>query len=223
MIDCDFIPTGYHQRQSLRGRVRIHASLIGTMIVIIVLWAVFHHHQVAQAEAMLVEVADQHSQLDIDFARKEVMEAERRKLERRQQLLAALEARASLTLVLSDISRRMPESIVLTRLDAHCPSVARYAIEETAEPVEPDVKNPIEIVPPGEKPAKVVKPQHRQVTITGIAVDSGAVIELAAALERSPLYERVQMDLKGPASWAGRHGEAFELTCYVLDQRREKR
>jgi Tfp pilus assembly protein PilN len=215
--DCDFIPADYHAAWTVRQAIRLRAGCIGILISIMVVWVVAHHHRVDTAKAMLPEVARQQEQLTIHTAKKAEMEAERADLYNRQRLLRQLEDQASLVLVLSDISRRMPETIVLTELSADCPSVARYGTE-----IEPPL--PPEPLPPGAKPAaaqpepKESPPANPRVIIKGIAVDNSDVAQFAAALESSPLFDRIQMEVKEPIVWGGRRAQQFELVCEVLEQ-----
>jgi hypothetical protein len=57
----------------------------------------------------------------------------------------------------------------------------------------------------------------------GIASEASEVIKFAAALETSPLFSRVSMQVKGPTDWAGRRAEQFEMTCDLVEHTRDRR
>jgi hypothetical protein len=54
--------------------------------------------------------------------------------------------------------------------------------------------------------------------LSGIAATLPDIIQFAAALEQSPLFDRVNMRVGEPAVWAGHPAERFELTCELLPE-----
>jgi Tfp pilus assembly protein PilN len=220
--DCDFIPADYHAARTVRGAIKLRAGCVGTLIAIMGLWMVAHHHRVESAKAMLPEITRQQEQLAIHLAKKAAMEAERADLRDHQRLVKELKDQASLVLVFSDISRRMPETVVLTEVLADCPSLARFGIEiDPPRPEEPPPTGGKRPVPPSEPLAPKPKENpaaNARLTIKGIAVDNPDVVRFAAALETSPLFDRIQMEVKGPTVWSGRRAQLFELTCELVEQ-----
>src|SRR5437870_12990857 len=81
-----------------------------------VIWFVAHQRELSAAQAMLTDVQTQEEQLRIHLGRKNEMVVERAHLDERRRLLAALEGQTSIVLVLADISRRLPKTVVITRL-----------------------------------------------------------------------------------------------------------
>jgi Tfp pilus assembly protein PilN len=222
MKDCDFIPPAYHEGRKLQAAVKVRASCIGALVAIMVLWAVAHHHRLQSAMAMLPEVDRQQEQVSIHLSKKAVMEAEQANLRNHQRLLGQLEEQVSVALLLSDISRRIPDTVVLTEVSAECPSLERFANEE--EPPRPPESTPPEAksanTPPPSGPVKPRDDRFKQahLSMIGIAVDTADVVKFAAALEGSPLFDRIQMEVKGPTVWGGRRAQRFELTCEIVEQ-----
>jgi hypothetical protein len=219
--DCDFIPADYHATRTMRAAIRLRAGCVSAMVAIMVLWVAAHHHRLSTVKAMMPEITRQQEQLSMDSAKKASMELERERLKDRRRLLTELEAGVSLVPVLSEISRRMPETIVLIELSASSPSVSRFSVEEQApgKPQEPSA--------PGAKPATPTPPQEDQdltatLTMMGIAVDNADVARFAAALEGSPLFDRIQPEAKGSTVWSGRRAQLFELTCGLVRQQEDK-
>jgi Tfp pilus assembly protein PilN len=229
--DCDFIPTQYREAWALRKALKLRASCVGMLIAIMALWVVANHHRLSSAQAMVAEVERQEQQVRIHLAKKQQMEAERAALESHQRLIEQLDAGIDLVVVFSDISRRMPDTVVLTAMTANCPALARYAAEEKAAPapqgVPPSAAAPTPPRPPLQAgrqpsaapppaPAPQSKPPEEaadvdRITLIGIARELPDVIAFAAALEGSRLFNRVQMEMKEPVVWAGRKAQQFEI------------
>ena len=229
MHDCDFIPGHYREKQALRRALRLRAFCIGLLIVIMLVWVAVHHHRLASAKAMSLEVARQQQQVTIHLAKKQQMEVERGKLQDRQRLIGQLAEGADLVVVFADISRRMPQSIVLTELSSQCSTLGRFAAKvpegSSPEAESPPVPGPPPARPvPGRRPGAEPPPAPPapppaeesdvdRVVMAGMAREMPEIIEFAAALENSPLFDRVQMEMKGPATWAGHSGQKFEIRC----------
>lgn len=218
MKDCDFIPPNYHEAQTLRRAIKLRAACVGALLAIMVVWAIAHHNHLATAQAMLPEIAKEQEQVDIHLAKKAAMSAEQAALRDRQRLLQQLEAQASIVLILGDLSRRQPDAIVLTELSAEFPSLKRFSTEEESPaPAEPP-KPPDKASSDAPKLKEEQPPSAARLTVKGIAADNPDMVRFAAALESSPLFSRIHLEVKGPAVWAGRRAQAFELTCELSEQ-----
>ncbi|MBN2560684.1 MAG: PilN domain-containing protein [Phycisphaerae bacterium] len=217
MEDCDFIPTRYREAHTLKRAIRLRASCVGLLIAIMLVWAVVHKHRLASERAMMPDVARQHEQIAIHLAKKEAMEAERAALRNHRRLIEQLRGDLDLVVVFSDISRRMPETVVLTELSVHCPSLRRYAVKE-----EDDLQRG-RPTPPASRQARSDRQLEDELTVdritmNGIAREIPEVIGFAAALEDSELLSRVQMEMGEATAWAGREARRFELTCDLAKQ-----
>ncbi len=221
MKDCDFIPQDYHATRLMKAAIRLRAGCVSALVAIMAVWVVAHHSHVSSAKAMLPEIARQQEQAEIHLAKKAAMEAEREELKDFCRLLTELEAGVDLVPVLSEISRRMPESVVLVELLAACPSLERFSVEEQpGKSVEPAVSTSKAAVaaPALPMPARDDQNPVAKLLVRGIAVDNADVMRFAAALEGSPLFDRIQPEVKGPTAWAGRRAQSFELTCELVRQ-----
>lgn len=222
MIDLDFIPDQYHETRSLKGAVRLRALLIGAMVVFMVLWVVANQKRISAAQAMTMEVKIQETQVNTHLTKKAEMERERDRLEDGLTLLEILESKASPVVVLSDVSRRISDTVFLTDLILTTPSAGRYAkTEETRESSKPqDTTQPpsAETVEPESQPLSAP-----QLVISGLATETPDVIQFSALLEESPLVSRVQMELKGIVVWGGRRGQGFKMTCDLHPEEKHPR
>lgn len=217
MSECNFIPEYYREVRAFRHAVRVRVSGIGVILSIMVLWCVAHGHRLAGAEAMQGEISLQIEQVQTNEAKKRTMDFQLAELRSRQHLIEKLSGRASLVLVFSEISRRQPEMVVLTDVSIDCSSLAAYTKQPTVSPVSgiPASAQPRGVVPEvsSELPA-----MQARLKLSGIAASLPGIIQLAAALEKSPLFDRVTMRVDDPTVWAGRSAERFELTCELVPQ-----
>lgn len=226
MIDLDFIPPQYHATRSIKGAIRLRASLIVTMLVFMVLWSFANEKRVSSAKAMVSDVLITEQQVNAHAAKKAEMEAEYARLQDGQSLLKLLESKASPVVVLSDVSRRITESVFLTEVKMMTPSASRYARDED-RPAATTTQAPTPQTTPPAEPASSAKsaepvPRVPQIIISGLAVETPDVIQFSALLEDSPLIARVQMELKGSVVWAGRRGQGFKMTCDLHPQTRSQ-
>ena len=214
----------------MRRAIRTRATCIGVMIAIMLIWVFSHQHRLASVEAMMTDVSGQEQQVTIHLAKKEQMDAERRRLSDCRQLIEKLSEGVDLVVVFGEISRRMPETVVLTELHAQCLTLDRYVILDEPELIRPEVESrprsapetgrPPVPGPHGSEPAAANPPAAAlpredlkvdRVTLIGVAREIPEVIAFAAALESSPLFTRVQMEMKDPATWSGRRVQRFEI------------
>ena len=209
MLDCDFIPSDHLEQIRLRRAVKHRASLIGVMVVMMATWVVMHQRELATASAMMQDVTHQQDQMDALLAKKAEMDAERGRLEARQHLVDALEDRASLVVVFGDVSRRLPDTVVLTELKLEARSIAVCARPTTTQKAEPGVKPPTVVTQ---------SPSSPRLTIEAIAKDAPESARCVALLEQSPLLARVQMETRGAVIWGGKRSEKFVVTCDLVSQ-----
>jgi Tfp pilus assembly protein PilN len=220
--DCDFIPASHHVRRTQHNMMRMRASFISLMVVIMVVWVTAHHHDLASADAMFVDVSTQREQVEVLLSKKAEMEKERQSLADRELLIRRLEEHVNIVVLTSDISKRMPETVVLTKLNLRAPGLSQFGVNETAlKSVEP-VKDPRSAgaAPAAPTPPAIVAPAILE--LTGVANESSEIIRFAAALERSPLISRVSMQVKGQLDWSGKRTEQFEMTCELIEQVRAR-
>ena len=228
MKDCDFIPASHHVRRAQHHVLRMRISFISVMVVIMILWVTAHHHQLSSAEAMLTDVLTQRDQVEILLARKAEMESERTALMSRKQLVECLEDDVNAVVLLSELSRSMPQTVVLTKLILTAPGVSQFGI---ADATPKEFTEQSKIGAPGAsvaatanatelaRPPEVVIPR---LNLFGVASEAAEVIKFAATLERSALVARVSMQVKGSVDWAGRRVEQFEMSCELVEQTRKK-
>ena len=217
MSECNFIPDRYREEMAFRRSIRVRVSGIGVILSIMVLWCVAHGHRLSSAEAMQSEISLQLDQVESNAAKKQTMDSQLAELRSRQRLIEKLSGRASLILVFSELSRRQPEMVVLTEVSVDSSSLAAYT-EHAALPVVPGI--------PPSVPSKDVEPEsgpkipamQSRLKLSGIAAALPDIIQFAARLEKSPLFDRVTMKVNDSTAWAGRRAESFELTCELVPQ-----
>jgi hypothetical protein len=139
-------------------------------------------------------------------------------LDDRRRLLDELSDRASLVLVLSDLSRRMPQRVILTQLSVHCPSVSEFVAEDDAVADKPSLHRRPPAAAAADKAERRNGLMSAHLEMSGIAVSLPDMIRFAGRLEDSALVRRVDMKVKGPTVWGDRRVEQFTLTCELAAQ-----
>lgn len=194
------------------------------MFMLMIVWIAAHEHQVSTAKALLTEVSQQHEQLKVHATKKAVLEAERLRLSEYEDLIRTLADRGSLVVVLSDLSKKMPESVMLTRLSMNLPSVCVFAkASEQSKSEEVVASDPTgHLVLPSPKPTAQSMSVTPILRVEGIAISVQDVLQFAADLERSPLFGRVQVETKGDEGWSGHRGQGFQITCELRPQEKTR-
>ena len=211
MMDCDFIPMTYHEQRSVKGAMRHRTACVLAMIGVMIVWIVAHHYQLKSASAILKTVEEQKSELGLVATKRAELELERERLSEHQGLIDQLSDQADLMIVLSDLSRCMPENVMLTEMSLNATFMTQYLV------------NPGEatlIAPGGTEQAEKVIPAPptpiETLKITGVAVAPTDVFEFATQVEKSGLFDHVYAEVLDAKDWGGRRPHRFELTCDIL-------
>lgn len=220
MKDCDFIPSEYHERRRLRAAMKLRASCIGAMFILMLLWLVSHQHRLASAEAMLQEVDQQRQQVQIHAQKQEALKHRWDQLHDQRRLIDTLSQRTKLVLVFADLSRRLPDRILLTKLDLDCSRLSRFVITEPRDDEDVSGAHPINSVTEFD-PSEEFRDLTPRIKMTGLARSQIDVISFASALESSPLFEQIEMTNRKIANWGGRRAELFDLTCTLVPHKRK--
>jgi Tfp pilus assembly protein PilN len=220
VTDCDFIPAKYHQKRAIQRTLKRRSAGVGGMFAVMIIWMVAHHRQLSVAEAMLVDVTSQQDQLSQIASRKAELEKEQAKLIAHEQLIGQLSGRTDTVIVLSEVTRCMPESVVLTEAILNGSFLAPYLI--AGANFKPAAANTVE--PTADQVAKTPAEPIRaeKLRMAGIAPSSAEVIEFAAALERSGLFDKVFTETVESTVWNSRKAERFEMSCELIPHERSK-
>ena len=214
-MDIDFIPIQIHQARRRRGALRVRTLGVGLVVLLMVGWVGVHQQGLAALENVKRNLDGQLEQVRIHQAQQNHMNDKRNRLDERRRLVEGLGEGVSLVVILAEVSRRTPDHIVLTELKVDGASIARYA-----EPTE--IRTPR----PGQTPVKARAPDspfraegdRPQLSLAGVAPSAPDVLRFVAALESSPLMDKVQLTPHGPATWHDRRIERFELSCELVPQ-----
>lgn len=220
MYDCDFIPIEYRERQRVRRMVRHRVialvSLFGAMAVCFAA----NQYQLSSAQAMIAEVREQKSEIERVADRRREMEQARVVLKNLRQLLDQLSGHRSLVPVFSDLSGRIPDSIVLTSCVLYEPTLSDFAVPrinagdaDQARRAALTRSHSIASDPNGDAELK-----YRGLKLTGVARTVPDIIEFVTELDRSPLFFQVNMDVKEAVIHLGQPARRFELRCRLMRQ-----
>lgn len=221
--DCDFIPAEYHEQRRVRGTVRQRVAGAIGLAGIMLVWFGAHHYRIESAEAMMQDIVAQKKQMDSLAAKKSEMEQARLVLSNLQELMQQLAGGRSLVAVFGELSRRIPDSIVLTGCHLYEPSLSDY----TADAERAAEHSTIQSRGRGSRRTRALSPApnvvasedlRRGLTLEGVARSIPDVIDFAAALDKSPAFYDVDMDIQEPAMFAGRPAQRFRMTCRIARQ-----
>jgi len=225
----DFIPIEHHEAGRRRRMIRLRSGGIGALVVVMCLWFGVNRQMIASARAIMPEIETLQKQIDIHRSRTEKLMADRATLDARRAFLEQLHQQISLVPVLADISDRMPESVLLTRMSFNPGLLGDEGDESRSLEAQLDPRAAKPDVPKTETP----KPAHSAnsaessttisgpaITIRGVARTVPDILEFAESLERSKLLNRVEMRIAEPGIWAGKEVQKFEVTCALTPQAR---
>lgn len=227
MRECDFLPANYRERVSERRTLRRRACFVVVMIALMGVWLGLNRREIATANELLDGLNDQREQIGFSREHKDILVAEKTRLEARQHVVEMLQEHVSLVVLLADLSARMPPSVALISLNLAAPPIGPAT---EAAPAQPDasrstaVEKIIAPPSPAAAPAPAGSRSSRlRMTLRGLAKSAPDVMTFAAALEQSKLVDRVQMQLKGSTDWGGRQTQLFELSYEILPQHGARR
>lgn len=221
MTDCDFIPSVYHEQRRVKRALRQRSGCVVAMFGMMLIWLVSHHYQLKSAEAMLKSVQQQQSQLGLVSNKRLELDRERAELVEHRQLVDRLSDQANLLVVLSDLSRCMPETVVLTDVTLNASFMTPYLVEAgeamtIAPPPRVDSKGKAtapEAIPAPPMPIETLR-------LSGIALTPQDVFEFASRVEKSGLFAHPYSQVLAEKDWGGRRAAAFELTCELIPHER---
>jgi len=219
--DCDFIPNEYRERQRVRRMVRHRAIAMASLFGVMIVWFLSNHYRLSSAQAMMTDVAAQKSELERVAAIRQDMEQARSVLQNLRQLLGELSGHRSLVPVFADLSRRIPDSIVLTACRLYEPAICEYAIPESEVGAVREGREAL--IRSRARAANAPKidagTMYRGLELIGVARTIPDIIEFNAALDRSPLFFHVTMEVKDPVIHLGQPARRFEIRCRLTPQR----
>lgn len=224
----DFIPIEHHEAGRRRRMIQLRCAGIGALVVVMCVWIGVNRRMISSARAMMPEIDQLQRQIDIHRGRVEEMSAKRATLDGRRMFLDQLHQRISLVPILADISDRMPESVLLTKLSFNPELLAKDDDDVRKQlpapeskphaPMSPDVNGKTQNAaePPPAASVSIV-------TISGVAKTVPDILTFAEALERSKLLNRVEMQIGDLGTWGGKRVQQFVVTCALVPQARSKK
>jgi Tfp pilus assembly protein PilN len=221
--DCDFIPAEYHEQRRVQGLVRKHVASVLVVFAIWMVWVGAHRHRIQTAEAIMADISAQKSEFDVVAARKSEMERARGILKNLQDLMRELAGSRSLVTVFGELSRRIPDSIVLTECHLFEPSLSEYSVDAEGNG-SMDVKGGFSqgrlVRQNRETSPEVVEVDvmRRGLTLVGVARTIPDVIDFAAALDKSQAFYEVDMDVRETTMYAGLPAHRFRMTCRIAQE-----
>ncbi|MBX3394864.1 MAG: PilN domain-containing protein [Phycisphaerae bacterium] len=185
------------------------------------IWLVANHRQLSVAEAMLADVESQQSQLKHLSEEKLQLQSELAGIVTHEQMIGQLGDRASLVIVLADLSRNIPENVKLTRVTMDATYLAPYLVLSGGH--RDPARNPVSSSVPSQEQLNGQRTDRFDILrLEGIALGPADVIEFASALERSGLFADVYTEVVESGVWSGRAVRKFALLCEIIPHERSR-
>ena len=205
MKDLEFLPQ-HHIRARQNQRLRfLRLWLLAILALSMVCWGFYSRHDIAQARGELAAVMAQMSPAETEEQRKlltELIERERTYMAQAGLVgqLSNLWPRASLV---RDVSRCLPEQIVLTRLE-----IERQTRDVVNQLLPPDTTGQ-------RRPAGTTKETVDRVRIEGFAADDLSLSRFLQSMGERQTFQRGELAFSKDATFRGREVRVFAATFYV--------
>ena len=216
-VDCDFIPSRYHDARRIRRMLQRRVVGVIVLLAVMAVWFYTNQSRIARADAMMDDAEAQQLQVANVAAYKLQLLQQRSGLNDLQKMLNTLTGDRDLVLIISELSRRVPETIVLTKCDVTVPSIYRFGIE--TDPKDADKTVPIANKTLLQSAGLFGDESAATMVLEGIGAGDSAIIDFAADLDRSPLFFKVKFDVLEDVVFEQRPGKTFSLTCRLTRHR----
>ncbi len=214
MKELDFLPEWYRADRQLKCRRRRYCVLFGVVTAMIVVWSFIVGHSVSglRAETQQVEAVIAANSQSIQAVHE--MEQEIKQLSRQTDILEALTPRTAVTAVLGELSARVNDQIIFSRV---------LLVQEPV--IEKESKAPAAISPivrvgaskPNTPSPMPEGPQQMRLVLTGIAANGAQVARLIDRLETSNYFMTVSPGFSRAKKVNDKDVTEFEITCSIAD------
>ena len=216
-MNCDFIPVSYHHAKRIRFMLRRRVVGLVVLLAVMGFWYYSNASRIARADAMMQDAEAQQREVATVAAYKLQLLQQRSGLNDMQRMLQTLSGDRNLVYILSDLSQRVPDAIVLTKCEVDIPSLHRYAVET-------DPQQPVKGVPLNKKlllqsHGLLGEDEAAKMLLHGVGANTAEIIDFAAELEQSSLFYKVNPDVLDNVVFEGRPGKTFRLTCLLARHR----
>ena len=197
MKEVDFVPAWYRAVQRRRRDLAVRISSLCVLVAAMAVWSVRNLAVVHAAETDLAAVRESYDLQSAPLARIEELREKMQDLQERQTLLSCVRGGARVDQILAELTRLMPQALVLADVGIVQP-------DRTQAPLASDAAN----TNTGDSVSELGR-----VEIMGFAGSSAEVGSFHTALVESPCFEDVQMSYCRPAVHRNRKGREFLLTA----------
>lgn len=201
----------------MRNMVQRRAIGVVVLVAVMTVWFYTNQSRIARADAMMEEAEAQQQQVANVAAYKLQLLKQQSGLSDLQEMLSTLSGDRDLVLIVAELSRRVPVSIVLTKCDVTIPSIYQYGIE--TDPNNADKTVPLKNKVILQSSGIFGDESTATMELEGIGASDAAIIEFVADLDRSPLFFKVDFRVLEDVVFEGRPGKTFSLTCRLTRHR----
>jgi len=226
MREIDFLPEWYKSDKRRQAGYRTQYIVLGGLLMVIMVWNFVAGYSVARASAELVHLRLQRTKAEDISKEFTGIKNKVTELQKKTDVLAAIDSRINIAAVLAEISFLMDEKIVLGKVEFTSEKFAGIGGGESNSGSAVRVAR----FEPAGKETPLLGDVRFKVVISGQAPSGSEVANLVCRLEDSPYFSQVcpsfsqNRKAKAGAVAAEENSQAseFEISCYLANYSQAK-
>jgi Tfp pilus assembly protein PilN len=219
MLDIDFLPAQYHQRQARKRSKPWQAIVLLSFVVLVGVAAVGQYRQHRGLRAELELMAPQYEQAVAAIARLDSLQKELKTARAEAALLIYLRHPWPRTQLLRALLESLPDQILLTELEILTESRSLETRPGHRTPPDDDAEKATAAMAPAERDMAALRQQvdgmQTVIHLAGTTDDSAALHRYLGALAHSSLFRKAQLESIESIEGAGSHAARFRATIVV--------
>ncbi len=211
MLNIDFLPERILQQRARRRRVIRQSYLLVACVAAMALLAYVRQGMVAQALAERDMIGERAASTLRQLETRDRLQREEAELLLKQRIDDQLGTRVSGRDVLAELSRLVPASTSLVKLD-----IEAAEVPVTVESASPGQRSGRARSGSGRSAQKYRMVKRVRLAITGLAPNDVDVANFIGQLSACPLFEEVHMGYAKTVAFRGQEAREFNAKCYVV-------
>jgi Tfp pilus assembly protein PilN len=213
MLNIDFLPDRIRVQRARRRRLIRQGYLLAVCVGALAFLAYVRQGRLASAKAELDLLSERAQNARRQLRIRDDLEREEAKLALKKRIDDQLGSRVSVRDIVAEISRLLPRSTSLTRLDVEAMEVP-VDVESARRAGRSGRARSAGRPRGGDSRYRMVK--RVRLSITGLAPNDVDVANFIGQLAACPLFEEVHMGYAKTVEFRGREAREFQTKCYVV-------
>ena len=211
-MTVDFLPERIKARRRRQRRIVKHTYMLTICLVGLALLGILRHERVEIVRAELAQLGARDADIKLQLGRRGELEREKAELYVIQRIDEQLGSRLSSFMLLSELQRLLPASMMLTQLSVETMDVALGGGSSG--------RGGLSHAPGARAAGQPTGGQDRtekrlRLTLTGLARKNVDVANFIGQMSACPLFEDVNMGYSRDVKIKNRTARQFQASCYV--------